>query len=66
MHHAYVILVRFSMFCCLYNFINEIQGKAFVIHLSFGDRNRFYVDSFLIVNMRQIFICLGLRGHRVI
>ena len=47
-------------------FINEIQGKAFVIHLSFGDRNRFYIDYSSIVNVSQICICLRPRGHRVI
>ena len=50
----------------LFIFINEIQGKAFVIHLSFGDRNRFYIDYFSVVNVRQISVCLGPRGHRVI
>ena len=50
----------------LFIFINEIQGKAFVIHLSYGDRNRFYIDCFSIVNVKQICICLGPRGHRVI
>ena len=46
-------------------FINEIQGKVVVIYLSFGDKNRFYIDYFSIVNVGQICICLGPRGHRV-
>ena len=50
----------------LFIFINEVQGKAFVIHLSFGDRNGFYIDYFSMVNMSQMCICLGPRGHRVI
>ena len=43
----------------LFIFTNEIQGKAFVIHLSFGDRNGFYIDCFSIVIVRQICISLG-------
>ena len=50
----------------LFIFLNEIQRKALVIHLSFEDRNRLYIDCFSIVNVRQICICLGPRGHRVI
>ena len=34
----------------------------FVIHLSFEDRNRFYMIVFPIVNVRH----LGPRGHRLI
>ena len=65
----YASRVRYP--CTFFNvplsiFINEIQGKAFVIHLSFGDRNRFYIDCFSILNVRQICICLGPWGHRVI
>ena len=37
-------------------FLNEIQGKAFVIHLSFEDRNRFYIDCFSIVNVRDLYL----------
>ena len=47
----------------------EIQGKAFVIHLSFEDRNSFYIDCFSIVNRWDFFIYLaklGPRGHRLI
>ena len=40
----------------LFIFLNEIQGKAFVIHLSFEERNRFYIDCFPIVNVRQLYL----------
>ena len=40
----------------LFIFLNEIQGKAFVIHLSFEDRNRFYIDFFSKVNVRHLYL----------
>ena len=39
-------LCTFFIFA-VYIFLNEIQGKAFVIDLSFEDRNRFYMIVFL-------------------
>ena len=40
----------------LFIFLIEIQGKAFVIYLSFEDRNRFYIGCFSIVNVRHLYL----------
>ena len=68
-HHA----SRVRLYPCtffnvsLFIFLNEIQGKAFVIHLSFEDRNCFYIDCFsLVFNVRHLYLYLGPRGHRLI